>query len=419
MTRVPAPPPTRRGSNLPRVGDYNQVVVLEAVRRHPEGLSRVELAASTGLSPQAVSNICRRLLEADLVVEAGRRAQGPGKPRTLLRLQPTGRYAVGVHLDPALASHVLLDLTGTAVATSHRVLRPGAGPDEVLRDVAADVDRLVTGSGIDPERLVGVGVAAPGPVDHAAGALVRPPNLAGWERVLVRDVLAEATGLPVLLDKDVVAAAVGELWAGDLGPRANAVFLYLGTGVGAGLVLGGEVHRGASGNAGEVGHLGTNADDPPCWCGATGCLGMLSAPDQVVQRAERLGLGPWHGDATGPEASTLGAFEAICDLADAGDPRATGLVEDWARHTARAVTDLVDALDLDHVVFGGPLWPRLAAIFLRVVPDVVRGRAVGAAIHPIAVGGTRLGPDGAAVGAASLVLDHAFSPRSATLLLTD
>lgn len=106
-------------------------------------------------------------------------------------------------------------------------------------------------------------------------------------------------------------------------------------------------------------------------------------------------------------------------LADAGDPRAVGLLEDWARHTARAVTDLVDALDLDHVVFGGPLWPRLATTFLRVVPDVVRGRAVGAAIHPIAVTGTRLGPDGAAVGAASLVLDHAFSPRSATLLLAD
>lgn len=437
MAGVPAPPTIRRGSNLPRVGGYNQVVVLEAIRHHPEGLSRVELAAATGLSPQAVSNICRRLLDDDLVVEAGRRASGPGKPRTLLRLQPSGRYAVGVHLDPAVVSHVLLDLTGQPVARSARALRPGADPDEVLRDVVEDVDRLVAGSGIDPGRLVGLGVAAPGPVDRDAGALVRPPNLPGWERVAVRDTLADATGLPVLLDKDVVAAAVGEVWAGGLGPGATAVFLYLGTGVGAGLVVGGEVLRGASGNAGEVGHLGTGATGPSCWCGLGGCLGEVCAPGQVVRRAVREGIGHWDldpaapdltdadgptlpppaGDPLHPGASVLVAFDAFCDLADAGDPRALALLEDWARHVAKSVTDLVDVLDADQVVFGGPLWARLSPTFLTHVPALVRDRAVGAAIHPIAVRGTVLGPDVAAVGAASTVLDHAFSARSSALLV--
>ncbi|MFQ6172572.1 ROK family transcriptional regulator [Oryzobacter sp. R7] len=424
-----APPSTRRGSNLPRVGDYNQVVVLDAIRRHPEGVSRTEVATLTGLSPQAVSNICRRLIDLDLVVETDRRAQGPGKPRTPLTLRPGGRFAVGVHLDPAVVSHVLLDLTGAPMGRSDRPLRPGATPEEVLRDVVTDVERLVRDSGVDRARLVGVGVAAPGPVDHAAGALVRPPNLPGWDRVEVRGSLARSLGLPVLLDKDVVAAAVGEVWAGGVGHTSTAVFLYLGTGVGAGLVVGGEVHRGVSGNAGEVGHLGTGATEPACWCGLGGCLGEICSPGQVVRRAVRDGIvredaavdhavapAAPAGDPRHPDQSVLDAFAALCDLADAGDTRATGLLEGWAAHVAKAVADLVDLLDADQVVFGGPLWERLTPTFLRVVPGLVRGRAVGAAIHPITVRGTGLGPDVAALGAASLALDDAFTPRSARLL---
>lgn len=414
----------RRGSNLPRVGDYNQVVVLEAIRQHAAGLSRVEVAVLTGLSAQTVSNICRRLLEQGLVEEAGKQGGGPGKPRTLLRLVPQGRYAIGVHLDPAVVTVVVLDLLGRVVARRERPLRHGAGPGQVLADVADDVDAVVEASGVDRERIVGLGVAAPGPVDSAAGAVVHPPNLPGWDRVAVRDLLAASTGLPVVLDKDVVAAAVAEMWAGGVGGTGSAVFFYLGTGVGAGLVLRGEVHRGASGNSGEVGHLVTGRGGAECPCGLAGCLGESSAPLHLVHEAELLGLGRWELDADGGDGASAGhrasvasAFAEVCDLADAGDPRASGLLEDAARRTAKAAADLVDLLDVEQVVFGGPMWAHLEQTYLRVVPPLVRGAVVSAAIHPLEVRGTVVGADVAAVGAGCLVLEDAFSPRSATLLL--
>ncbi|WP_205705665.1 ROK family protein, partial [Kineococcus indalonis] len=196
------------------MGDYNKVVVLDAVRRHAEGLSRVELAALTGLSAQTVSNICRHLLEQGLVVEAGKQAGGPGKPRTMLQLAPSGRYAVGVHLDPVVATTVVLDLRGGVVARSDVPLAPEEPAQRTLARVAAQVADTVAASGVPAERLTGLGVAVPGPVDGPAGDVVGAPNLPGWTRVPVRRVLAEATGLPVLLDKDVVAAAVAEMWAG-------------------------------------------------------------------------------------------------------------------------------------------------------------------------------------------------------------
>ncbi|TNM67910.1 ROK family transcriptional regulator [Streptomyces sp. NP160] len=420
----------RRGSNLPRVGDYNQVVVLEAIRGHAAGLSRVEVAVLTGLSAQTVSNICRRLLEQGLVEEAGKQGGGPGKPRTLLRLKPEGRYAIGVHLDPAVVTVVMLDLLGQVVARRDRPLRPGAGPGQVLAEAADDVDAVIASSGVERERIVGLGVAAPGPVDSAAGAVVHPPNLPGWDRVAVRDLLAASTGLPVVLDKDVVAAAVAEMWAGGVGGTGSAVFFYLGTGVGAGLVLRGEVHRGASGNSGEVGHLVTGRGGAECSCGLAGCLGETSAPLHLVHEAQRLGLGRWDLDAgeaaggqasavvAGHRASAASAFAEVCALADAGDPTAVGLLEDAARRTAKAAVDLVDLLDVEQVVFGGPMWSRLERTYLRVVPPLVRSSVVSAAIHPVEVRGTVVGADVAAVGAGCLVLEDAFSPRSATLLLS-
>ncbi|MGQ7294930.1 ROK family transcriptional regulator [Quadrisphaera sp. KR29] len=410
----------RRGSNLPRVGDYNQVVVLEAIRGHAAGLSRVEVAVLTGLSAQTVSNICRRLLEQGLVEEAGKQGGGPGKPRTLLRLKPQGRYAIGVHLDPAVVTVVLLDLLGRVVARQERPLRRGAGPGQVLADVADDVNAVIGASGVERERIVGLGVAAPGPVDSAAGAVVHPPNLPGWDRVAVRDLLAASTGLPVVLDKDVVAAAVAEMWAGGVGGTGSAVFFYLGTGIGAGLVLRGEVYRGASGNSGEVGHLVTARGGAECACGLAGCLGESTSPAHLVSEAERLGLGRWALDAGGDpggRTSTTSAFAEVCELADGGDPVAGELLADAARRTAKAAADLVDLLDVEQVVFGGPAWSLLERTFLQVVPPLVREAVASRDIHPLEVRGTVVGADVAAVGAGCLVLEDAFSPRSATLLL--
>ncbi len=412
MTEEAFPEPaTRRGSNLPRVGDYNQVVVMEAIRRHGAGVSRVEISAATGLSPQTVSNISRRLIEHGLVVEAGKQVAGPGKPRTLLRPAPGGRYAVGVHIDPAIMTFVVLDLTGTVVARSDRPFPVDAEPERVLAEVTAEVDGLVDASGVPRDRVAGLGVAAPGPVDGAAGAVVDPPNLPRWRRVGVRDALARATGWPVHLDKDVVAAAVAESWAG--GVSGPCVFVYIGVGVGAGLVLGGEVVRGSSGNAGEMGRLRAGAAGPPCTCG-TGCDDFVFSVPCLVGAAEAAGLGRW---AASDAPSFDRAVTDVCRLAAEGSAEALRVVDRAVERVGASVCGIVDLLDLEQVVFGGPLWGRLGPRLLHVVPRVLERYSVAASVHPVAVGGSRVGVDVAAVGAACLVLDAAFSPRSATLLL--
>lgn len=202
----------RRGANLPSIGGFNRTVVLDAVRRSPDGLSRVELASRTGLSAQTVSNVTRFLIEAGMIVESGTVVAGRGKPRTILRLEPGSRYAVGVHVDPAVVTYVLLDLAGTVVASSTTSTPTADDPSEVVRTIGSAVDGLIADAGVDVDGVLGVGIASPGPIDVDAGIVVDPPFLPRWRDVPLRDALAEATGHPVLLEKDVTAAAVGEMF---------------------------------------------------------------------------------------------------------------------------------------------------------------------------------------------------------------
>ncbi|MPV35581.1 ROK family protein [Georgenia subflava] len=391
------------------MGSYNQTVVLDAIRRSG-GLSRVELAAATGLSAQAVTNICRRLLAAGFVQEAGTTNVGRGKPRTLLRLDADARLAVGVHVDPAVVSVGLLNLEGALLA-EERVATPSAlDPPRAIATITDAVDAAIAAGQADRGRILGVGVAAPGPVDLRRGVVANPPNLPQWHHVPLRKDLAATTGLPVLLDKDVTAAAVAETWWGSPGRGGTMAVLYIGTGIGVGLVVDGKVVRGSSGNAGEIGHVVVDPDGPYCACGQRGCVAVTVAPVALVEQGRRAGV----LDARTP-SDTAGAVVALFDRADAGDVVARGIVEDAAAGMARLALVVTNLLDLDRLVLGGPFWSRLEPYYAGAVAGF-RSGAAAHQIHDVEVVGTSFGEHFGAVGAASLVLDQAFSAHPTALV---
>ncbi len=407
----------RAGSNLPAVGGYNQAVILDAVRRATEGVSRVEVAASTGLSAQTVTNIVRRLMDDGLVVEAGTKVNGVGKPRTILRLEPHGRFAVGVHLDPSVITLVLLDLAGEVVA--HRTLRttPEAKASRTVARIVRAVLALISRAGVSPSRVMGVGIAAPGPIDVTTGVVLNPPLLTGWHDVPLRDELADAFGLPVILEKDVTAAAIAELWMDTAGERSDMIFMYCGTGVGVGAVSRGEVMRGFSNNAGDIGSVivgdvsGDDADEPS---NRRGRLGWALSPRLMVEEA--IARGVVAGDAmTMTSAEVASAFAEM--MVSDSDPRVAGLVDDAVTDIAQAMLILVNLLDVDHVVFGGPYFAPLSDAVLSRVPDMVMGSSLYRLPHAVTFSESAIGDDVAAIGAACLVLDHTLSPRAQGLLI--
>ncbi len=416
MTEIRQPSP-RRGTNLPRMGDFNLTVILDAIRRAPDsGLSRVELAQIVGLSPQTISNISRRLLDQNLIVEAGKEGTGPGKPRTMLRLNASGKYAVGVHLDPAVITCVVLDLVGDVVQHC-RIKTPGSQiPEEVIETIAAAIKSVIADSGVDSALIAGLGVAAPGPIDLTEGTVVDPPLMLGWDHVPLRDALAKATGLPTLVDKDVTSAAVAETWAGGPSGAGSFVFMYMGTGIGCGIVLRDEVVRGTSGNAGEMGHIVVDPGGALCDCGQRGCVKATAIPRVLVAQAEQAGiLAPLGPNPSGPAIQE--SFAQLCAKADDGDPRASEIIDRSAVLVARAASAVSNVLDVDRIVFGGPFWTCLSERYLALIPDLIRAGSDTRDIHSTDVVASGVGEDVGAIGAACLVLEHALAPRAQRLLL--
>jgi predicted NBD/HSP70 family sugar kinase len=407
----------RRGTNLPAMADFNQSVILDAIRRSQTGLSRVELASATGLSAQTISNICRRLLDGDLIEEAGKEISGPGKPRTMLRLNPEGRFALGVHLDPTVMTFVMLDLTGTVVARSSHPTPTSTDPDFIIASLVAALTSLIDESGVSRDRISGVGIAAPGPIDRLRGTIVDPPHLMGWHQVALRDALSVGVGLPAILDKDVTAAAIAEMWAGGQSGLGSFVFFYLGTGIGAGLVVKDEVVRGSSDNAGEIGHIVTDPDGPPCFCGMRGCVLVTCMPQSLVREADQSGV--FGAVTVSYDTSSVDErFTELCDAAAAGNAAAVEILDRSAVRLSKAVSVVANMIDLDRVVFGGPFWTRLSEHYMRRIPALLEELRAARSIHRITVMGTGVGEDVAAVGAACLVLDEALAPNPRSLLLS-
>lgn len=404
----------RRGANLPSIGEFNQSVVLDTIRLSPDGVSRVEIAAHTGLSPQTVTNLSRRLLSDGLIREGERLSSGPGKPRTSLVLVPESRLAVGIHLDPSFIVVTIVDLAGRMVARRTVDTPRVVAPDEVVSSIAASVRGLVDDAGIESERLVGVGIAAPGPIDMADGTINDPPLMAHWEHVPLRDALGAALGMPVILEKDVTAATIGELWSHHDAGRDDFALFYIGTGTGLGLALDHGVLRGATSNLGDIGHLMVPGSDALCRCGSRGCLGEVTAPGLLVRRGAELNLVdlPDLDD----HAAVAEAYAAVAAAAE-HDERVRAVVEEIAAGIASAAVMIANMIDVSDVVFSGPFWSRIEHVAL---PEVRRRIAASRSYvlpHPIEVSTSALGSDAAAIGAGCQVLRSAFDPSADALLV--
>lgn len=399
-------------------------VIVDAIRASGT-VSRVGLTVTTGLTGATVSTVVRRLIDDGLVVETGRAESTGGKPRVLLELDPTARYAVGVHLDHASITCTVTDLAGTSVALS---THPGPGtrsPAEVLVETAAEVDRLVDEAGVDRGRVLGIGFVAPGPLTSDGGMHRTPPAMRAWTDYPITSELGRLTGLPVLLENDATASAIGEHWAGGTGSENSFAVLYMGTGLGAGLVLDGVAYRGSSGNAGEIGHTTLDLDGPVCWCGTRGCVEALAGPAAVVAEARSSpDLAAAAGLSTGtsadpdtsePHPSVVSELAAVARAAAAGHAGAHDVLERSARYVAAAALTAVNLLDVRMLVLTGASLAAAGDIYLPAVRDALATSLFARGAHPVDVRLSRTAATAPALGGAALVLQTHLVPSPGPL----
>ncbi|MBZ9676768.1 ROK family transcriptional regulator [Mesorhizobium sp. ES1-1] len=257
-----------RGTNQEFGRPYNRRIVLESIRLHGP-IARGEIAARVGLTVQTVSTIVRELEEQGYILSVREEPKGRGLPPATLRINPDGGYAVGVHITPLGINAALINLSGDVIESTYREA-PSATPDhafELIRAMVMELTGLRAGG-----RVLGVGLALPGPFGVESMSFVGPTTMTGWKDVALRERLAEATGLPAFFETDMAAAAMGERLYGLGAQFPEYYYLYFGVGLGGVMVHDGGVLRGAWGNAGEVGHIPVVPDGEPCPCGNRGCL---------------------------------------------------------------------------------------------------------------------------------------------------
>ena len=378
--------------------------VLLAVLDHGP-VARSTIARLAGLSPAAVSQLCVDLLRAGLLrEETGHPGEpkGPGRPHVPLDID-TGRNVVcGLHIAVRNATLAVVDLRGRVIACEHHA-HDGDRATGVLSRVARRIPRFLAehASGRQP---LGLGIATGGWVDPDAGVIVEHPVL-HWQDVPVRELLSQATGLPVRIDSHARALIRAEQLFGDQRSRSSVVHMFVGNVVDAAFATGGTVHHGPRSAAGAVAHLPLRDRADPCACGRFGCLEAAVSEATLARRAAAKGI-----------IATPG-FAALLTAAKAGHPGAVALLHERARLVASAAAMLVDVLNPELLVVA-----EAGAVHLPGCLDVMRAEIAARArtcLDPAQlVVATSFGGDVLPLSAAAVMLDAVYAEPLQSLPLS-
>ncbi|MHA7283022.1 ROK family transcriptional regulator [Arthrobacter sp. TMS2-4] len=357
--------------------------------------TRAELAQITGLARSTVAARVDVLTGLGLVSPIGGVSTG-GRPPSLFALNPSARVVIGADLGATHAVVILADLAGEELARERQDISIADGPDAVLGWLVSAIGRLLRAAE-RTEDLAAIGIGLPGPVEHDTGRPINPPIMPGWDRSDVPGIVQASFDVPVLVDNDVNIMALGEQssnWP-DVG---DLMFIKVATGIGAGIISGGVLQRGAQGTAGDLGHVRVaSAGEAPCRCGNTGCL-------------EAVASGPALAAALGARPGVAGSQDVI-DLLRSGDATALQAVRQAGRDIGDVVAMCVNLINPSIVVIGGSL-AQAGEHLLAGIREVVYTRSLPLATEHLRIVPSVSGQSAGVAGAAVLAISHVLSPEA-------
>jgi len=352
---------------------------------HRSPISRADLAKVTGLSKQTTSEVIDAFEQQGLVRPIGRTSGNVGRTAVLYELSPDGGHVLGIDLGARLTV-TLGDIAGRVLAETDEPTDSRGGA-WALEQIARLADRLARDNHTHPSRIRSIVLATPGVVNPRSGAIEMAPNITGLGHLNVVGLLSEKLGSPVAIENDINLALLGEIWHGCAQNVANVAFLALGTGVGLGLYVNGQLVRGENGAAGEIGYLPIGGDPLQAEARLQGCLEYQVGAHGIVRRYREAGGGD------------VGSAREVFERAQSGDPRATDVIDETARLTGLAAATVIATVDPQLIVLGGSVGARadfadkVARVLLRLAP------------RPVEIRTSTLGKRAGVVGALSVALN--------------
>jgi glucokinase-like ROK family protein len=388
------------------------VLVLDEIRLG-YSRSRSDLVERTGLSRTIVARRVGELVGRGLVVEGSPGPSTGGRPARQLSFNASAGHVLVADLGATSIDVAVTTLGGRILGHRDEPAAIGDGAAHVLGRVEDLFDQLVATTHGVPGPLWGIGIGVPGPVEFATGRPVAPPIMPGWDAYPIRERLAGRYGAPVWVDNDVNLLALGEWRSGVAAGHDDVVVVKIGTGIGAGIISAGRIHRGAQGAAGDVGHIQVS-DDPSvvCRCGNIGCLEALAGGAALGTTGEQMAR-------TGRSPRLLIALEQrgavtaedVAHAASAGDPAATAMLQDAGRRIGSMLASVVNFFNPSMIVIGGGV-ANSPDVLLAAIRESIYRRSLPLATRNLLIQRSSLGGLAGVIGASGMAVDQLFSRES-------
>ena len=385
------------------------VSILDEIR-NVRSRSRSELVARTGLSRGIVAQRVAELIELGLVVDAELGPSTGGRPPRQMTFHAAAGHVLVADLGATSIDVAVTDLEGRILGHRDEPADIAAGPEACLRRVEELFEELTSATRDLPGRLWGIGIGIPGPVEFRSGRPVSPPIMPGWDGYPVRERFAARHAAPVWVDNDVNLLALGEWRSGIAVGHDNVIVIKIGTGIGAGIISNGRIHRGAQGSAGDVGHIQV-VDDASvvCRCGNVGCLEALAGGGALARdgesaaidgRSERLRAAlDQHGSVSAEDVARAASF---------GDPVSVALLQSAGHRVGLMLASVVNLFNPSLVVVGGGV-AQSGDQLLAAIRETVYRRSLPLATRELLIQRSSLGALAGVIGASSMVVEQLFS----------
>ena len=406
-TRARTSPPSGQEKDGAGAPPNGLVAVLNHVRRHRE-CSRAELAVATGLGRSVLTQRVDVLIDRGLLAEDRVGVSTGGRAPRLLRFRADAGYLLVADLGATSTDVALADLSGGIVVHRQEPSDIAAGPEQVLAHVEALFDACVAEAGAAGS-LWGIGIGVPGPVEFDSGRPVSPPIMPGWDGYPVREHFAKR-GVPVWVDNDVNVMALGELTAGCGHGVDDFVFVKIGSGIGAGIVVDGRIHRGAKGSAGDVGHIHVQAArEVTCRCGMSGCLEAFAGGAALGRDAEAAAR-EGRSEILRALLDEKGFLDAedVALASKHGDPVSVELITEAGRLIGQMLTGIVNFFNPSLVVIGGGV-SGAGDLLLATIRQTIYRRSLPLATRDLIVRRSALDGRAGVIGGATMVANELFA----------
>lgn len=394
------------GSNLLTVRENNLALVIRLIHKK-KVCSRVELSEETGLKQATITNIVNDLIAWGVVSETGL-LPGKGKRRAIgLSLNHEGYRIIGVRLNRTYAQVGLFDLSGTLHEKRLYSFRHKASPAETVRGISTVIGELL--KSVTQRKVLGIGVAMPGPFASRIGKIAMMSGFPGWDQIDLKGELEKQFSIPVFLEHDANCGALAELWYGSANSQKDVLFVAADAGVGAGILVHGQLYRGSQGMAGEIGHISIDYRGPVCECGNRGCLELYCSTQRLAQRYREESILAGEN----PKAPVLTEQEVLGRVA-AAEPLARKVFTEIATSLGVGLVSAVNAYNPDVIILSDRL--ALAGDYLvEVVAKVLAQRLLPSVFADLKICLGTFAEDGMLYGAGALVTEQILLRPSESL----